>query len=169
MLRLGNKWWWPVEPIAIHPRGNVRLCLASPVPLTNPCQCYLPLAREILMANPDWQCGRSGIADFRAEFFHLTKCVQLLSRWIHLLPLMILPPSLFVWRISNLRVNVIRWGCAGTACGHLTLMNSIAQIEPKPHNPAPSPQPTPHFNPQYQVLQLDPTQIKYILNVLKLS
>ena len=62
-----------VEPImAIHRGGNVQLCSGPPVPLTSPCQCYLPPLPEILTAKPDWQCGR-GIADWLlVRFFHLT-------------------------------------------------------------------------------------------------
>ena len=52
-----------LEPIAIHPRGNVRLCSAPPVLLT-------PLP-EIVTDNPDWQCG-CRIAERRDRFFHLT-------------------------------------------------------------------------------------------------
>ena len=49
--------------MAIHPRGNVRLCSAPRVLLT-----HLP---EILTDNPDWQCG-CRIAERRDRFFHLT-------------------------------------------------------------------------------------------------
>ena len=127
------------------------------MPLTNPCQCYLPLAREILMANPDWQCGRSGIADFRAEFFHLTKCVQPLSRWIHLLPLMI-PISL---------KNIQSQGECNQecVCGHSLWSPYIDELDCSDRAQAPqsSPSPSPttnlHRNRQYQVLQPHPTQI----------
>ena len=107
------------------------------------------------MANPDWQCGRSGIAAFRVEFFHLTKCVQPLSRWIHLLPLMI-PISL---------KNIQSQGECNQecVCWHSLWPPYIDELDCSDRAQAPQSSPTPttnlHRNRLYQVLQPHPTQI----------
>ena len=116
-LRLGNKWWWPdrtnsdtSERKCAIVSGLASATYKSLPMLLTPCQ------RDTY--GQPWLTMRSQRnSGFSGRIFPPD---QMCSTTVQVNSPFAFKWSLLVWRISNLRVNVIRSVCAGTVCGHLT-------------------------------------------------